>query len=249
MMKTAALAVLFCFLAAAQTPPPLLRILRMPGTDTIISPAHYRSARAQVDVLGVRAATGLPETWNIEMHPTFASIEDLDSALGSVPMPVTSVCVDEVLGSARTMIAYYRAGWGYRSEEAVRMLPRARYLHIAIYRMRPGGDDQLEKLMTVRRRKMDAVNLDRPDLVYHVVSGGQSGLYIVLAPMVSLRKLDEGVAKLPAYAEPIAAAESQAGLEAAAAQISLESLLFHIDPAISYVTDEFAAADPTFWRR
>jgi len=244
MMKTAAFAVLICFVAAAQTPPPLLRVIRMPGSDALISPAHYSSARAQVDVLGIRAATGLPETWTIEMHPTFASIEDLDAALGSMPMPTTTACADEVLGSTRTMIAYYRAGWGYRSEEAVRMLPRARYLHIAIYRMRPGGDDQLEKLMAARRRKMDAVNLDRPDLVYHVVSGGQSGLYIVLAPIVSLRKLDEGVAKLPAYAEPIAAAESQAGLDAA---VSLESLLFKMDPGISYVTAEFAAADPGFW--
>jgi hypothetical protein len=234
-------------MAAAQTPPQLLRVIRVPGSDVVISAAHYGSARAQVDVLGVRAATGLPETWTIEMHPTFASIEDLDAALGSVLVPVTAGCVDEVLGSGRTMIAYHRAGWGYHSEEAVRMLPRARYLHITIYRMRPGGDDQLEKLMASRRRKMDAINLDRPDLVYHVVSGGQSGLYIVLAPIVSLRKLDEGVAKLPAYAEPIAAADSQAGLEAAAAQISLESLLFRVDPGISYVTADFAAADPGFW--
>ena len=241
MIKTAALAVLFCFIAAAQIPPPLLRVIRMPGLDALISPSHYSSARAQVDVLGVRAATGLPETWTIEMHQAFASIEDLVAALGVVPIPVTSACGDEVLGPARTMIAYYRAGWGYRSEEAVRMLPRARYLHITIYRMRPDGDDQLEKLLAARRRKMDAVNLDRPDLVYHVVSGGQSGLYIVLEPIVSLRKFDEGVAKLPAYAEPMAAGESQAEV------ISLESLLFRMDPGISYVTTDFAAADPGFW--
>jgi hypothetical protein len=222
----------------------------MPGWDTLISPAHYSSAKAQVDVLGIHAATGLPETWSIEMHPTFASIEDLDAALGALgwpPMAVTSAFADEVLGSSRTMIGYYRAGWGYRSEEAVRILPRARYLHIAIYRMRLGGDGELEKLMAARRRKMDAVNLDRPDMVYHVVSGGPSGLYIVLAPIVSLRKIDEGVAKLPAYAEPIAAAESQAELEASAAQISVESLLFRADPGISYVSAEFAAVDPGFW--
>jgi hypothetical protein len=241
MMKTAALAVLFCLVAATQIPPPLLRVTRMPGSGTLISPSRYGSARAQVDVLGMRAATGLPETWTIEMHQTFASIEDLDAALGSVPMPEPGVYADEVFGSVRTMIAYYRAGWGYRSEEAVRMLPRARYLHIAIYRMRPGGDEQLEKLLAARRRKMDTVNLDSPDLVYHVVSGGQSGLYIVLAPIVSLRKFDEGVAKLPAYAEPMAAAESPAELDSA------ESLLFRMDPGISYVTAEFAAADPLFW--
>ena len=247
-MKTAALAVLCCCVAAAQTPPQLLRIVRMPGSEIPTSPEHYSSVRAQVDVLGVRAATGLPETWTIEMHQSFASIEDLDAALGgNAPGPVTLGCADEVLGPASVMIAYYRAGWGYRSEEAVRMLPRARYLHVTIYHMRPAGDGQLERLMVARRQKMDAVNLDRPDLVYHVVSGGQAGLYIVLAPMVSLRKLDEGLAKLPAYAEPIAAAESQAGQDAAAALISLKSVLFRIDPRISYVSNDFAAADPAFW--
>ncbi|MGB7760662.1 MAG: hypothetical protein WBL61_12585 [Bryobacteraceae bacterium] len=244
MTKTAALAVLFCLVAAAQIPPPLLRVTRMPGSGTLFTPFQYGGARAEVDVLGIRAATGLPETWTIEMHQTFASIEDLDAALvgvRSLPMPEPGVCADEVLGSARTMIAYYRAGWGYRSEEAVRMLPRARYLHVAIYRMRPGGDDQLEKLLAARRRRMETVNLDHPDLVYHVVSGGQSGLYIVLAPIVSLRKFDEGVAKLPAWAEPMAAAETPAELDSA------ESLLFRMDPGISYVTAEFAAADPGFW--
>jgi len=246
MPKTAGFAILLCSLAAAQTPPPILRIIRMSGADTLISPARYAAARAQVEVLGIRASTGLPETWAIEMHPTFASIEDLETALGIVPMPPAGPGADESLPSSRILIAYYRAGWGYRSEEAVRMLPRARYLHIAVYRMRPGGDDQLEKFMAARRRRMDAVNLDRPDLVYHVVSGAQSGLYIVLAPIVSLRKLDEGVAKLPTYAEPTVAAENQAGLDSA---VSLESLLFKMEPAISYVSSDFAAADPTFWRR
>jgi len=247
MRKTAALAILSCLVTAAQVPPPLVRIIRLPGSQVLIPPERYSAVRAQVDVLGLRAATGLPETWTIEMHSNFASLEDLGTALGDLPAPAATGCADDVLGAPRILVAYYQGGWGYRSEEAMRMLPRARYMHVTIYRMRPGGEEELEKSLALRRRRMDAVNFDHPDLVYHVVSGGNSGLYIALAPMVSLRKLDEGVAKFPASAEPEAAAEAHAGQASAAAEISRESLLFRLDPRISYVSADFAAPDPGFW--
>jgi len=246
-MKIAAVAVLTCLVAAAQVPPPLLRIIRLPGPQVLITPERYSAVRAQVDVLGLRAVTGLPETWTIEMHQNFASLEDLETVLGNVPVPSSSGCVDDTLGAARTMIAYYQGGWGYRSEEAVRLLPRARYMHVTIYHMRPGGEEQLENSMALRRRRMDAAGFDHPDLVYHVISGGSAGLYIVLAPMISLRKLDEGVAKFPPYVEPGAAADAQGGQAAASAEISRESLLFRLDPRVSYVSADFAAPDPGFW--
>jgi hypothetical protein len=253
-MKTTLLAGTFlsgvlCFTAAAQIPPPIIRLIRTPAFGTV-SNRPYVTARAAVDVVGMTSATGLPERWVIEQHATFASIEDLDNAIGAMPgsaPPPAMEPQDEVLGPAHTMIAYYRPGWGYRPEEAVRRLPRARYIHVTIYRMRPGSDDELEKLMRARRERMDSVNLDRPDLVYHVISGATSGLYLVLAPMVSLRILDDGVAKLPVYAEPIAEAEANAGQSASTGELLRESLLFRIDPRLSYVSDDFAAADPAFW--
>ena len=250
-MKTLFATTILAVTAAAQIPPPIIRLIRAPGLGAF-SNRPYVTARAAVDVVGMTSSTGLPESWLIEQHATFASIEDLDNAMGSAigaPRPPDFEPQDEVLGPARTMIAYYRAGWGYRPEEAVRRLPRARYIHVTVYRMRPGSDDELEKLMHVRRQRMDSVNLDRPDLVYHVISGASSGIYLVLAPMVSLRILDDGVAKLPVYAEPIMEAEAAAGQSAGNAELIRESLLFRIDPRISYVSGDFAAPDPAFWHQ
>jgi hypothetical protein len=248
MVKTLTLAAVLCADALAQTPPPIIRLIRAPGNGTLSS-RPYVSAKAEVDVVGATAATGLPETWLIERHPNFASIEDLDTAMGLMPGAPSREpeAQDEILGPARTMIAYYRPDWGYRSDDAEHRLGRARYLHITIYRIRPGADAELEKLMRVRRERMESVNLDRPDLVYHVISGGPSGLYIVIAPVLSLKVLDDGVAKLPVYAEAIADAEAAAGKTAAEIEIARESLLFRIDPQISYVSDEFASGDPDFW--
>jgi hypothetical protein len=235
-----------CLTAAAQIPPPILRVIRNPSISRDAPMRPYVTASAAIEVLGMRATTGLPETWLIEQHPTFASIEELDKAiLGSFgegwPQAVEPPAgqQDETLGPSRVLIAFYREGWGYHSEDAIRMLPRARYFYVTIYRMRPDSDQEMENLMRQRHQRLDAMNLNQADLVYHVISGGSSGLYLVLAPMTSLRTMDDRLTKMPLEMEPKQAPGSELGRE---------SLLFRIDPQLSYVSDDFAAVDKAFWR-
>lgn len=252
-MKPILVLAVFAGCAAAQGPtdvPPILQIIRKPGTGASGTIRPYRGAKAAVDVVGMTAITGLPETWGIELHQTFAEIEDLDRALAA-SAPRGSVypeqSQDDLLAPARTMILLYQPGWSYRPQDAIRRFPRARYFHISIYRMRAGGDGELGELMRLRRHQMDSVNLDRPDLVYRVISGAPSGTYIILAPLISLRPLDDGVAKLPVFAEPLAAAEATSAKNAAFQELSREHLLLRVEPSQSYVSEDFAGADPEFW--
>jgi hypothetical protein len=238
-MKRLALAAMVSFAAAAQTPPPILRLLRNPSLTTM---APYANAGAKIEALGLRASTGTPETWVIEQHPTFASIETLDQAMGGAATIVTNgggVLQDELLGPGRILIAFYREGWGYHSEDAIRMLPRARYFNVTIYRVRPDADNDMHNLLMAHHAELDSMNLNQPDLVYHVISGGSSGLYLVLAPMVSLRSMDERVSKMPLEVESKMPTVSEFGRE---------TLMFKIDPVLSYVSEEFAAGDRAFWR-
>ncbi|HWC99143.1 MAG TPA: hypothetical protein VG456_20425 [Candidatus Sulfopaludibacter sp.] len=231
--------------------PPILQVIRKPGTGGNGTLRPYNGAKAAVDVVGMTAMTGLPETWGIELHQTFAGIEDLDLALNSTPVRGSTYVEptqEDLLAPTRTMILLYQPGWSYRPQEAVRRMPRAHYFHISIYRMRTGAESDLGELMRLRRHEMDSVNLDRPDLVYRVVSGAPSGTYVILAPMISLRAMDDGVAKLPIYAEPLAAAEAAAGKTAASQELSREHFLFRVEPRQSYVSAEFSTADPEFWR-
>jgi hypothetical protein len=252
-MKTLLLAGLLAGAAAAQMTeaPPVIQVVRKPGTGSASS-KPYADAKAAVEVLGLTAVTGLPETWMIESHPSFVSIEDLDRAMApgrhSQRAERSGASQDDLLAPARTMIATYRPDWSYRPQEAIRMFPKARYFHVSILRVRPGEDDSLEDLMTIRRTTLDSINLARPDLVYHIISGEPSGVYLVLAPLVSLKILDDGIAALPAYAEPIAAAEAKAGKKASTVELTREHFLFRIEPRISYVSDEFASVDVEFWR-
>ncbi len=218
--------------AAAQTPtepPALIQVVRKPGIETRwLKP--YSDAGAQVNVLGLSAITGLQETWQVELHNSFSSIEDLDRAMG----------MGAGRNDALTLIAIYRPDWGYRADEAVRLLTRARYFQATIFRVGPGSESAFGEMLRRRTRGLDRINIDRPDLGYQVVSGAPSGMAIFLAPLVSLKVIDDAIAKLPAQVE---GAPKESGGE-----ISREGVLLRVEPKLSWVSDDFADSDTEFWR-
>ena len=255
-MRTILLACLVSMPALGQLlsdPPPIIQLVRKPGTGGA-SLKPYANAGAEVNVLGITSVTGLPETWLVEEHYSFASIEDLDKRVAALspvrnfPDPQDPL-QDDVLAPSRTMMALYRPGLSYRSDMAIRLFPRARYFQISIFRIRPGTEASFADLIRLRRATAVVINLDRPELAYQVVSGAPSGTYCFLAPIQSLRSMDDGRNALPVYAEGLAAARAtDAPKMAYDAEVSRESLLFRVEPRISYVSTEFADVDPDFWR-
>ena len=145
----------------------------------------------------------------------------------------------DILAGSRSLIAVFRQSFSYRSEQAMQTLRKARYCQVSIYQVYPGSEPDFAELVKSRRIAFDSVNLDRPDLSYSVLSGAASGTYVFLAPLASLKMLDETPAK--AYAENIAAQASKTG------GLTREHLLFRIEPSLSWVSEDFASADPEFW--
>jgi len=255
-MKLLFLPALIAASAAAQgltEPPPILQLVRRPGTaGASIKP--YANAGAAVQVIGMRSVTGLPETWMMEAHYSCASIEELDQRMAALaPAKVLNEGADalseDALTPARTIMALYRDEWSYRAPDAIRAFPKARYFQISVFRIRPGAESSFGDLVKLRRATADAVNLDRPELAYQVISGAPSGTFVFVAPIASLRTMDNGVGQLPVVAEGLATARAKDGAKLAAeTELSREHLLFRVEPRISYVSDEFAAFDRTFWR-
>jgi hypothetical protein len=242
----------FGALAQSQTEPsPLVQLTRTPGIDATAI-RRYVDARATVNVLGITSITGPSETWLIASHDSFASIEDFDrAARPNMPVRTSDDRQDQlpgdVLALSRSAIALYRPGWSYRPDQAVRLLPKARYIHVSIYQTRPGADAEFAEVVKLRRSSFDSINLDRPELAYQIISGASSGTYMFVAPLASLKTFDDGLAKAPVYAESGAAA--RAGSKATAqGEISRSNLLFRVEPGMSYVSDDFASGDPEFWR-
>jgi hypothetical protein len=237
------------FLAQAHgQAPTLIRIIRnAPASDADpIQP--YVNASTQVNVVGARAVTGSAESWLIEAHDSFASIETTLNALARA-QGVQAAASFDALPLSGTTIGLFRGGLSYRAEEAMAALQRSRYLNVSVYRVRAGGDLEFAELIRIRRRGLDAINMDRPELAYQILSGAPSGTYVFLSPLATLKTLDNGIARLPVYAEAMAEAGADAGRKLAAqAELAREQRLFRLDPRISYVSDEFAAADVDFWR-
>jgi hypothetical protein len=245
-MRTIPIAGLLAFGALAQAqiePWPLIQLSRRPGVDAS-SIRPYADAKAAVNVLGMASITGAPESWLIAAHDSFASIEDVDKAVRSVVAGRTSDPLDQLPGDvfavSRSLIALYRPGFSYRADQAIGMFPRARYFYVTIYRIRPGTEAEFAELVKLRRGALDSINMDRPEIAYQVISGAASGTYLFLAPLTSLKSLDDGMAKGPVNAE--------SGKAAAGSEISRVHFLFRVEPGMSYVSDDFASADVEFWR-
>ena len=84
--------------------------------------------------------------------------------------------------------------------------------------------------------------LDRPELVYRIISGAASGTYILLAPLTSLRMMDNGLARNPAYADAMTEGGGSSNRKLAAdTVITRENSLLRIQPTLSRVPADFWA--------
>lgn len=230
-------------------PPQLLQLVRRAGAD-LRTMRPYAELQAPLNVWGMTTLTGVSETWALEAHDSFASIEELDKRLNPPDGPRAAngdggFVADDVLGPSKAMVAIYRADASYRPDQAVKALARARYVHVTIYRVRPGMDNSFATVANYRRNAFDTMNLDRPDMAYQVLVGAPSGTYLILAPMASLKVLDDGIARREVSGRNY---DGNAGKTMAETILVREQRLLRVEPALSWVSDEFAAPDLDFWR-
>ena len=239
-----ALVAVWCALAEVPSEPPvLINMIRISGGDpTLIRP--YAHARTQVDVFGMRSVTGTSEVWLMEAHDSFQSVEALDKAVQSTFRSRGAAPPSADVGQT-SMIALYRPNLSYRPDLAIKSFAKARYFQISIHRIRPGADSDFGELMKLRRNGLDRINLDRPDIIYQVVSGSSSETFLVLAPLASLKTLDDALARIPVTPN---SGPRQRDKIAADIELSSENLLLRVEPRISWVNQSFVDADPEFWQ-
>ncbi len=231
---------LAAYAQAPSEPPDVIRLFRSPTTPgaagRLIQP--YVDGRAPVTALGMAAISGPSEAWLLETLDSFEILESVDRALTAFELPVGAISV----------ICVYRQALSYRPEDAIKLLPKARYLQVSIYRIRPGAEAEFAELMRMRRAGFDTINLDRPDMAYQVVSGIQAPAFVFLTPFTNLKALDEAVAKWPVYAERAGDAALKARRQIASdAEVSRETVLLRVEPRSSYVSEGFASGDAEFW--
>jgi len=246
-VKTGFLLAVLAVAATAETitqPPALLRIVQTRGMRPAVeTPAA--SPGAGIFVFGMTSLTGQSETWLMETHSSFAGLEEFDSGI-----PRSSRSRNSGDEGSQSLIAFYRHWWSHRPEEAVQALRKVRYFQVSLYRTGLGSEQEFAELLRARKASLDSINLDRPDLVYQVISGAPSGTYLVISPLASLRAIDEGVSRsAAAYLRSTGSPSARAGTSPrAGSELSHENLLFRVEPRFSVVSAEIAEADPGFWK-
>jgi hypothetical protein len=255
-VKILLIAGLFAFESVAQTitePPVIVQLIRRAGIDTTSNRAY--EGRAAVNVFGMTSITGPAETWHIEAHNSFGSIEEINQSVHSItldrePADRFDRLSGALLAQSRTLIAIYRPGFSYRPDQAARMLPRTRYFSVTLYRIRPGADGDFSELLKARKDFFDSINLDRPEIAYQIISGAPAATYLLLTPLTSLSTLDEGLGRRVTRSESRPAGAANAGNKSGSdIELSRSQLLFRVQPQLSYVSDEVASEAPEFWRQ
>jgi len=241
-MKITLLAGVFACCCFAQAPN-VIRVVREGAIQTNLY------GQVGVNVVGLSALSGPAETWLIELHGSFGTIEDLDKALSASGLPAIpgnngNASADGVVPASGAWVARHRPGLSYRPEQAIQNLAKARYLDVAVYRIAPGDRADFAKVQKLREYSLDSVNSDRPDMAYEIVSGAPAGTFISITPLSSLRSFDEDRPPTPFYAEGAAAAARNI---ARSMDVQRERLWFRMEPRLSYVSEEFASPDAAFW--
>ncbi|MFN7939657.1 MAG: hypothetical protein U0R19_40400 [Bryobacteraceae bacterium] len=216
-------------------PPLLIHLVRGESTRP------YGQAKTAATVIGMSSLTGPVESWRVEMHGSFGSIEDTEEAMRRFTnAPKPEALSPELFGDSRSIVAVYRPGLSYRADQAIRLISKARYYYVSVHRVRLGASGDFSAGLRARREGLDDINLDRPDIAYQVVAGAPSGTYILLAPMTTLNTLDEGLARR-AY-------QADQGTAKTDSELLRTHLLFRVEPGVSYVSDAFAAEAQELWR-
>lgn len=227
--------------AVSAQPWPLIRLRQAPGSSPQTFENPKSAPDAGVQVFGFSSLTGKPETWQFETHLSFAGIEEFDLAANGMRREDPS----------HTMVLVYRAAWSHRPDEALQALRKARYLQVSIFQVGLGSENDFASLLASRKARMDAINLDRPDLAYQALYGAPAGTVILLSPLASLKSLDEGVSRnSAAYLRSTGSPSTRGGTNVApTSELLQDNVLFRIDPRLSAVSDSTAEADPAFWRQ
>lgn len=257
---------LACLNVLAQHAPPKVILIVREEIKPGMMPIHNRHAAEYAEMFAklqtpngrialVPIAGNENEVVYLNAADSFAEIEkinqDTDKKMSAVNASMQSQ-VDRLNKEApalhnamRDMLAVYRPDLSFNPGVNV---PQMRYFSVTTVRIRPGRDAQyaeyVQKMVNVAREKAKVGNLHLA--TYQIISGTAGGTYMVFRPLKSLGELDEpiGMKVRAAMGDDM---RKDADKMYGEAVMSSETSTYAFAPRMSFVSKEFAAADPDFW--
>jgi len=214
-------------------------------------PRIFQKGNVKTHYLGMATETGPSEAWFLEPYDSFGGMEKERAAIEqsfAAELEVANVQDGDMRTGSRTLLAVFRGDLSYHPAEAMSSLPKCRHMAVTVLRIKYGHDSELAQAAKLLIDGDDKSGSDQPVLTYQVVSGGPSGTYLLFSPMGSLAHMDAAPARMAAARQAMGERNRQ-HFDTLAPDVvqSSESLLFALNPRMSYVSKEFAAQDPDFW--
>lgn len=215
-------------------------------------PAAFAKAKYPYYSLGMTAISGSSEAWFLI---PFQSFEDWQKAEALVRSNATLGAEMERLGAAdgemisgyKGAVAMYEPELSYRPDFNVGEM---KYIAVRTVRVKPGHADEFKEIRKMVNAAHEKNNLDEHFLIYEVMFGAPSTTYLIFQPYKQIADLDMGE-KIhnDAYRATLGADFDKKSKEFALNGVAMgESNLFAINPKMSYVSDDTASADMSFWR-
>jgi len=263
-MKTSLLAISFAGVAslfAQSAPPPVIQIARESIKEGKNS-AHrkveqqyaetFRKNKYGFNYIALSSSSGPSEVWFVSMYPSFAAIEDSDRAGEKEPLKSAIAFIEAQDGELRSrsssLNAVYRKDLSYEPENPLRMA-KARYVVVDTFRVRLGKDEEFAQGSKMLTDAMRSSNSKIAGYMYQVVAGGPDGIFLLFAPMASLKDMDDEPARQRALAEAMGAANFSKLMRSSGEVFnSIETNIFSVSPEMSYAPKDFENTDPDFWR-
>ncbi len=246
---------------ALSRPPRILRIIRgepkpggQPGQENaeVSWPKAFAKAKSSVYFLGMSSVSSPGETWFLQGCDSFISLEKTEQSLEWGVMLKAEAGQLRQQGSdllPRTwgLLGVYREDLSYRASSI--NMGKARYIFVTTYHVRPGYDEEFAEARRIINVAYEKTNLDQYWATYQVVAGAPSGTYLLFFPMKSLGEIDTALELRGKVYQEALDEDNRKKLRdlVSTSTIGSEVNLFAFSPKMSYVSSQFAAADPDFW--
>jgi hypothetical protein len=215
-------------------------------------PRIFQKGNVTSHYLGMTSESGPSEALFLEPYESFGGMEKTRAEIEKSPMAAdletANVQDGDLRTGSETLLTVFRGDLSYHAAEAVSSLSKCRHMGVTVLHIKYGHDADLAQLAKLLMDGDEKSNSDQPVLTYQVVSGGMSGTYLLFSPMESLARMDAAPARTAAARQAMGD-RNQKHFDMLAPEVveSTESQLFAFNPRMSYVSKEFAAADPEFW--
>jgi hypothetical protein len=127
--------------------------------------------------------------------------------------------------------------------------PQNRYLEADIVEVRPGHGKDFEDLMKLYMAAFDKAGTTQHWGAYRTEYGESVGTYVFLTASNSEAEIDQRFSEDPKIRAALSEDDLKKIRELRAASVASERVeLYSVNPAQSYVTEDYIKADPGFWK-